>query len=503
VKKTIRPVGGHILDIDSLEIADGLLSLAHNVNTRKGFPSRIGGRRATYGVASTDPRHLLNIQLNTFNWWMLFGTNKIYGVKGGASNDITPAVITAITNPYEWDSTILNGIPVFTNGKDAPGFWNGNGASIAVPLTAWPVGQVCRAVVAFRFHIFALDITNGSGAFSNMVAWSDAAQPGAIPQSWTASASNEAGTAILADTPGRVVCGKPLGNQLMLYKPTSVYLAEYAGQQPNNIFTFRPVNRNVGALSNHCVADLDTQHLIVGNDDVVLFDGVRVQSIADNRVKRYLTNQIDDTNALNTFVIRDLSKREVWVCIPESGNTYATVAHIYDERRDAWSTRDLFQTRYGTTGLVQDTVTNDTWDADATTWDSDLTSWDGGVTATKQQVVTAQSLQTYVEDTADLVAVTGRIARYDLSFDDDSQRKVTSRVWVEGSGAGLVGMLVRLGARNSTDDVIAWGAFVARAAGGVPYEVTGRYISVEVNQSTTDAWTVTRITIEAVYDGPY
>jgi hypothetical protein len=503
VKKIIRPTGGHILDIDSMEIADNLLSLAHNVNTRKGFPSRVGGRRAIYGAAPTDPRHLLNLQLNTFNWWMVFGTNKIWAVKGGSNNDITPAVITTIANTFEWDSTLLNGIPVFTNGKDVPGFWNGNGASIAVPLTAWPAGQVCKSVVAFRFHIFALNITNGSGAFENMLAWSDAAQPGAIPQSWTAAATNEAGTSFLADTPGRIVTGKPLGNQLMLYKPTSVYLCEYVGQQPNNIFTFRPVNRNVGTLSPHCVADLDTQHLIVGNDDVVLFDGVRVQSIADNRIKRYLANQIDDTNSLNAFVIRDLSKREVWVCVPESGNTFATVAHIYDERRDSWSTRDMFQTRYGTTGLVTDTVANDTWDADATVWDADLTSWDGGITATKNQVVTGQTSQMYVEDTADQVAVLGRVARYDLTFDDDSQRKLTSRVWIEGSGPGLVGMVFRLGARNSTDDVITWGSFVPRAAGGVPYEVCGRFISIEVNQSTTDTWTVDRMEIEAVYDGPY
>jgi len=503
LKKVLRPTSGHILDVDSVEIADQYLSLAHNVNTRAGFPTRVGGRRAIYGAAPTDPRHLLNLNLNTFNWWMVFGTNKIYGVRGGSNNDITPAVITAISNTYEWSSTLLNGIPVFTNGKDPVGTWNGNGANICTTVPAWPVGQVAKAVVAFRFHIFALNISNGSGTFENLVVWSDAAAPGALPSTWAPAASNEAGSSILADTPGRVVGGKPLGNQLFLYKPTSIYLAEYIGQQPTNIFSFRPVNRNVGLLSPHCVADLDTQHLVVGNDDVVLFDGVRVQSIADGRIKHYLANQIDDTNSLNAFVIRDLSKREVWACVPESGNTFATIAHVYDERRDNWTTRDLFQTRYGTTGIVTDTVTNDSWDADATTWDSDVTAWDGGITASKQQVVTAQSSQMYVEDTSDLVAVLGRVARYDLTFDDDQQLKVTRRVWVQGSGAGIAGMTVRLGSRNDTAKNITWGPFVLRQSGGTPYEVSGRYISVEVNQSTTDTWTVDRIEIEAVYNGVY
>jgi hypothetical protein len=377
------------------------------------------------------------------------------------------------------------------------------GASIATPLANWPVGQVAKAVVSFRFHVFALNITNGSGTFDNMVVWSDATAPGAIPTVWAPSSSNEAGSAILADTPGRIITGRPLGNQLFLYKPSSIYLTEYVGQQPTNIFSLRPVNRNVGPLSTHCVVDLDTQHFIVGNEDVVLFDGVRVQSIADGRIKRYLASQIDDTNALNCFVVRDLSKREVWVCVPESGNTFATVAHVYDERRDDWTTRDLFQARYGTTGLVTDTAVNNTWDAGALTWDGDAAGWDGGVTASKQQVVIAQASQLYVEDTSDLTAVLGRVARYDLVFDDDQMLKLTTRVWVEGSGAGLVGMQVRLGARNSTDQNIKWGPFVARAAGGVGYEVGGRYISIEVNQSTTDAWTIDKLTIEAVYNGSY
>ena len=504
MKKTIRPTSGHILDIDSQELAEQYLSLAHNVNTSRGFPTRIGARRAIYGAAPTDPLHLLNMNLNTFNWWMVFGTNKIYGVRGGSNNDITPASITAVSNTYEWSSTLLNGIPVFTNGKDAVGTWNGNGANICTPVPAWPAGQVAKAVIAFRYHIFAMNVSNGSGTFDNMVVWSDAAAPGALPSTWAPSSSNEAGSTILVDTPGRVVTGKGLGNQLFLYKPTSIYLAEYVGQQPTNIFSFRPVNRNVGALSTHCVADLDTQHLIVGNEDVVLFDGVRVQSIANGRIKKYLASQIDDTNSLNCFVIRDLPRREVWVCVPVAGNTFATVAHVYDEARDTWTTRDLFQTRYGTTGIVTDTVVNDSWDSDATSWDTDASSWDGGITASKQQVVTAQPSQLYVENSTDtLTAVLGRVARYDLDFDDDQQVKVTSRVWVEGSGAGLATIQVRLGYRNSTDKNITWGAFVTRQAGGVPYEVSGRYISIEVNQSTTDTWTVDRLAIEAVYNGVY
>src|SRR5688572_12721047 len=111
-------MGGHVLDIDPSEISDQLLALARNVHTRKGFPSRIGGRRIAYSGTPNDPLHLLNLQLNTFNWWMLFGTDNIHAVEGTNFYDITYPGMQAIVNPYEWTATLLNGIPVFSNGKD-------------------------------------------------------------------------------------------------------------------------------------------------------------------------------------------------------------------------------------------------------------------------------------------------------------------------------------------------------------------------------------------------
>jgi hypothetical protein len=505
MKKQLRPSSGALLDIDSLEIADQYLSVANNVNTRKGFPSRIGGRRIAYpvsaGHAPNDPLHLRNLFLNTFNWWMSFGASNIYGIEGGTPHDISFAGQHTVANTSDWVSALLNGIPVFTNGADPLLYWNGDGATHALAVTGWPVGTVCKAVAAFRFHLFAMNISNGSGTFENMIMWSAAADPGALPSSWTPLVSNEAGSAILADTPGRCICGVPLQTQLLVYKPTSCYAVEYVGQPPLNIFTVRPTVRSTGALSPHTVIDLDTKHLVMGNDDIVLFDGQTVTSIAENRIKTFLANQIDETNAHNAFIIRDLSKREVWVCVPESGSTFATVAHIWDERRDTWVTRDLNQVRYGTTGFVSDTTINKTWDAAAATWDASVGVWGGDDTSSTTSVVTAEPNTIYMEDTPTLVSITGRIARYDLGFDDDTMVKVTSRVWVEGSGPGLIGMLVRLGARDSTDEDITWGVFVSRQAGGTPYEVTGRYISVEVKQTGTNAWTVDRITIEASYNG--
>lgn len=506
MKKILRPVGGHILDIDPLELSDQVLSLAKNVHMRKGFPSRIRGRRSIYTAFPTIPYHLLNFTLNGFNWWLSFGADDIYALETSNATDVSIASQSAITNPYEWSSTLLNGIPAFTNGKDAPHYWTGDTTDDAIPLPGWPADTLCKFIVAFRFHLFALDIDSPNGIFNNLILWSSATEPGAIPDSWTPAADNEAGSAFLADSPGRCVSGAPLGTQLMIYKPTSFHAVEYAGQQPDNIFIVRPVVRSTGLISPHALKTIGTSQAVVGNEDVVLTDGINTRSIADARIKQTLKNSIDETNAQNVFTIYDDHARELWVCTPEPGNQFATVAHIWDERRDNWVSRDLNAVKYGTTGFVTDTAPSQIWDDDSQPWDSDLSVWNEPAQGGVQKVVMAENAAMYVEDVPETNLVNAVLQRADLTFDDAEQIKVTTRVHIEGSGAGLSTLFVRLGARDSTEeDVgIAWGAFVQRAAGGNSYEVAGRFISVEVSNNTdAEPWTVTRITIEAEYDGAF
>lgn len=506
MKKVLRPTAGHILDIDPLELSDQVLSLAHNVDMRRGFPSRIRGRRSIYTAFPNVPYHLLNFTLNDFNWWLSFGASNIYALETSNSYDVSIAGQIAISDPYEWSSTLLNGIPVFTNGKNAPQYWTGDSGDNAIELPDWPASNLCKYIVAFRFHLFALDLDQPSGVFSNAILWSDAAEPGTVPQSWTPAANNEAGSAFLADSPGRCIAGVPLGTQLMIYKPTSFHAIEYAGQQPDNIFIVRPVVRSIGLIGPHALKTIGVQQAVVGNDDVVLTDGINVKSIADNRIKQSLRNSIDEENSQNVFTIYNDHARELWVCIPESGSQFATLAHIWDQSRDNWVTRDLNTVKYGTVGLVTDDVPSPTWDSDSEVWDSDLSIWNEQLQGVKPKVVLAENAAIYVEDVPESNLVNAVIQRTDLAFDDAQQRKVTSRVTIEGKGTGLSTLFIRLGSRNSTDDGagISWGAYVQRKAEGNEYEVTGRFISVEVtNNTSAEPWTVTRITIEAEYDGEF
>lgn len=507
MRKTLRPSGGLILDIDSTEIGDQFLSLAHNVHTRKGFPSTLGGRRVAYPQAfgaPTDPYHLMNLSIGGFNYWILFGTNNIKAIScvppaAAIITDISIAGQHAITNPFEWSSTILNGIPVFTNNKEPLMFWNGNVVSDAAAVPGWPAATFCKLVVAFKFHLFALDITDPGGAFPNVIKWSAAADPGTLPASWTPSASNEAGSAFLADTPGRCVIGAPLNTQLMVYKPESFYAVEYVGQQPANIFSTRAVSRAIGAVGPHSVIELHGKHLILGNDDVVLSDGINTHSIADNKVKLGIANTMNQNFATNAFIIRDIWNREVWICIPELGQQFCTKAYVWDERRDLWSTRAVNFAKHGTTGIVDDVDGSDPVDFPI-------------ISQKPHVVISLTDLGTgfkeiYVNDSSNVPDQQPSLAKYDLVFDDETQVKVTSRITWGGNAndpanPGWTNTNMRMGSRQSLNDPIVWGNFKAWTSEGVPYEVTGRYISWEMS-ATGFPITLDRVTIEAVYNGPF
>ena len=200
-----------------------------------------------------------------------------------------------------------------------------------------------------------------------------------------------------------------------------------------------------------------------------------------------------------------MNKHETWVCVPESGSRFATIAHVWDERRDTWVTRDLNNVRHGTVGFVTDTTPSEVWNADAQPWDSDISAWNEGSTGSITRVVLSEQDTLYVEDTTDTISVTALIAKNDLVFEDDSQNKLINSVWIRGTGLGFANVEFRLGSRQSTEAGITWQAWQPCREDGqltVP-EISGRYISIEIRATSDNDWTINRIIFDWKYNGAY
>jgi hypothetical protein len=362
----LRPTRGITIDVPAWEVGPDYYTGGSNVLFREGAALRTKGERSVYETVQDDVLNLINAQATGTNYWVYHGTDKSHSVDGGGTHtDITHASgLTAVTAAHQWHSTRLNGLVCSTNSLDAPMYWSGDTANNFVTLPNWPVGSSCKNLVAFQYHLFALDLSESGGEFPAKVMWSAAAEPGTVPATWVAAATNEAGDTELSGTPGALRTAVPLRGSLLIYKSGSVYSCDYVGG--NSVFDFRPLFTNMGALTKRSVADINGQHFVVTDNDIVITDGANVRSVGTGRVSEYLFGQLAQDDYEMLFVAYNRAKHEVWVCYPTSGNSLCNEALIYDIAEDSWSApRPLDGVSCGAVGIVDDAAPSNLY-ADAT-----------------------------------------------------------------------------------------------------------------------------------------
>lgn len=498
----LSPSRGLALDIPANEIAETFFTGGANVVFRNGFAQRIAGEREVYTQNTVDPvYHLLNVRapggVTESNFWLVCGDDEVYALETSNATDITGSALTAVAAPYYWTSTLLNNLPVLNNAADIPRYWGGDVGTPLADLPGWPAGTICKSVAAFKFHIFAFDIDGPSGHFESQMLWSDAAVPGAIPSTWTASATNEAGDAILADTPGPIMSGHPLGGSLLVFKRSSTYAVEYVGGE--DIFTVRMLDAARGALTRHAVVDIGGLLFVVGDGDIWLTDGTSWRSIAFGRVKSYLFSQLDQTNYERLHVVYHRSRNEVRVRYPTTGDTYATEELIYSVSADTWGLRTLTAGTCAAVGIVNDTAPDESWDGDGDTWDVDSSAWNSAnfSLAVEQLVTGSNSADIILDDSEDATTRAAHITRHDLTMGDPERFKFVRRIHARTNQTPGT-LYVRIGVRDSVTDSIAWGAEqpLTPPDSFVNVRAMGKFVSVEVRSADTDVWLFTSFDLE-------
>lgn len=494
----IRP-RGVVADLPTFAVPDEYLTGCENVVFRSGIPERIKGQRSTYETVQDDVLALINTRVGTTNYWMYHGTDKSYVASSSGHTDVTLAAgLTAVDAAHQWSVTSLNGVLVANNTKDPPMYWDGNPANAMVALPDWPAGSRAEVLTAHRYHLFALALHESGGEFLSKVMWSAAAEPGTVPSEWTASAANEAGGVELADEDSPLRTAKTLRGSLLVYKANAVYAAEYV-RQSQNIYEFRPLFSNFGALTKRAVVDCNGKHFVVADGDIWLTDGSQYRSVGEDKVRRTIFDALDQTNYEMLFAVPNRSRNEVWVCYPTSGNSLCNRAAVYDLGHDEWGFRDLPDVSCGALGiesadapsqiiddqtLVIDTVTAK---IDAQNFNSAAESLLLGVPGTPELVVV---------DTTDSTTVAAKVELHDLVLGDAARVKLVKRVHVQARNYGTIH--VRIGSRMTPSGPVTWSPEVTLTspASVVDSFATGRFISIEIRSADTADWTLAAVGLE-------
>ena len=488
-------------DIPAAEVGPESWTQMQNFYMRTSFARSILGLSQFFADWTDEALNIANVFSATINFWTVMGKSTIQVIdQGGNVDDITPAVYVAPILPAETSTSIINGFPVFNFRQNPPAFWDLNPGTPAQPLPGWPAATSCRSLRTFQNFLFALNMTEGGNEFATKLRWSNAAEPGTVPTEWTASATNNAGDASLADTAGGIVDAGALRSIFMIYKQHATYSANFVGG--SFVFTFKKFLTTSGIMAQNCVTEALGQHVVMTDGDVIIHDGQNVRSLVDEKLRRFIFLQIDPVIFLNSFVFNYRAAKEVWICFPTQGFVEPNVAVIWDYAHDLLSIRELPETwSHAQSGLVLATTAVLDWDGQTETWQEASGSWNRAqFTGAFERVLSSVAVSTptgltdplgdgnsrllFVDDsttTRDGSAVVGQISRESLDLGTPESMKYVRRIWPRIDGSAGTIIKVRVGVQNEPTAPIAWSVrqdFNVNVDDFLNFDASGRYISV-------------------------
>lgn len=420
---------GFNLDLPGSETPPGVWSGGQNAYCRNGLLKNRLGFATAFTTPTAVPYWLLIYISATARYLVQAGTATIHVDDGSTRTDITPTPAPTGARDDRWTGGDFNGIPVFNNGVDEPWYWDGDIANDAVALTGWPANYTAKTLRPFKDYLVAGNIYDGSQQNPQLVMWSNAANPGSLPTTWTAAPTNDAGDDPFSGV-GAVVDFLPLGDLNIVYGQTGRVAMQYVGG--NDVFRFQRLPGEEGLLARGCAVDTPVGHVFLSALDVMLHSGGAAVSIADGKVLEYLRQTIDTTNAARSFLCVNKQEKQVWVCFPGNGEDDCTIALAWNWEGKTWSAPyTLPNLTYGATGLISSGLAG-SWSADTETWDEDVTSWDQDPYSSNESrlVVSTSDQKIGLANTGSTdfgTSVTWYAEKYGISLGDTDTLKVISR----------------------------------------------------------------------------
>lgn len=523
ILEEFRPVSAN-LDVPPSEVDPGEWTDILNFYMRQGFAQRSSGETQIFGDFTDPPVNIVNVQEGTQNFWVIMGNNSVVAVdQASTQTDITPLVYAGPILADQANQTVINGFPVQNFSQDPPSFWNKQIASVAAPLPGWQAGDVVRSIRAFKFFLFGLNLTRQGVETPDALIWSGAAPQGSVPQEWLPATTNQAGSTELSATSGGIVDGLALRGQFMIYKNHSTYSCNFTGG--TFVFSFRKFLTTSGILANNCVAEVEGQHVVMTDGDILLHDGQNVRSLVDRKMRRFIFLQIDPTNFGNSFVFNYRASKECWICFPTQGFEFANLAVVWDYAHNLLSVRELVDHwSHAASGLVLETTASLDWDSQTENWDDASGSWnraqftgafERALGAVPDSNVDAKARIVFVDNANSLVdgtPVGGQITRESLDLGAPESFKYVRRVWPRITGSTGTIVQVRVGTQTDPSAGISWSVtqdFRVNVDKFLNFDKSGRYISVRFEEDTSPTaqpqatWSVHGFDLEYTLQGEF
>lgn len=329
-----------------------------------------------------------------------------------------------------WTGGAFNGVLILNNPVDGMYYWNGDVTTRLRRMPAWPSGQKCDSVLFFKNYILALGATISSVKQPQVIYWGNAAEPGAVPTSWTATSTNDAGsTPQTAETGGSLVDGMVFGDVAYIYDQDSRFGVRYIGG--NSVFQVFRIPDVDGLLGRGCIANTPKGQVFLANGDVRIHNGGGSESIIEGSNRRWLFNSMDTTYATRSFLAINPRKNELWVAFPTTGNTSCNRVLVWNWKDNTWGDFSISGLTYGTTGLIPSTIGSAIIDSHTEVIDTNTAVIDGNEYSQNEGrlILSTTAPKIGLADTGSTdfgTAITFMLEKRGISLDDSESVKVLS-----------------------------------------------------------------------------
>lgn len=306
--------------------------------------------------------------------WVIGGYSSLssYDPVSGDLENIARAVGGAYTVSAErrWTGEMFQGIGYLVNGWDYPQMWVPvSGLNLSTTLVQnlpFPVNTSPRILKGYKNFLIALNITEYddlgdpsdftvTGQYPFRVQWSHPLAPGEVPtlDDWDfANPAKDCGETDLAENADPIVDFCVLGEIGIIYKESSTWGMQYTQGQKK--MRFWPIFSDYGLLAKECVQAFPRGHFAVTQDDIRVHTGSPggSESIVENRMRKWIFNQIDYTKKEYNYTVSFRRQKEIWFCFASNGSVAPNMALMFNWETGSVAIRDLPFSRHIQYGVM-------------------------------------------------------------------------------------------------------------------------------------------------------
>ena len=498
-------------DLSPYNMPPQLFSDVLNARFVDGKAGKISGHTQVLGTPIAAPFWASDFRQGSNLLWIYGGLTGLFKITVSTHATVTRSsgAYTTLNNTKEnWHGGNLGGVLVLTNNLDVPQSLTQAG-SVFTDLPNWPSALRCKAIVPFKNHLVALNLTDNGAAKPFTIRWSDAIPAGASSNgtnTWnTASTASESSETSLSGTSGHILNALPLGNELIIYKEDSVFALNFVGG--NFTFNVREKFKDTGLFARDAVVDLgDGTHVMMTTNDVVRHNGNSLKSVIDDKVKTLLFKDVDNNDFHKTFLAHNQIQTEVWICYAQTGalNGFPNRALIWNYKENTWTIRDLPNVNYIAKGVVNPQLANTWASLSGKTWSTVTGVWSldpYNPTVDSLLMCGTNDTKLYLADsgtTFNGVSFLTKLERVGLHSGRTDAVKAINRLYPRIEGTGTVNISV--GTEFTPFQGVSYSDPVAFEI-GTDYKIDvrkrGRYLAVKIESDSDDQFEMSGFSIES------